>query len=140
MNNKLIIKPKFISQKSFYNKCYIKIKQYNNKAFINIYSYKTLVAIIVIDFRFYPNIVARPITIYLDNSKRNKSYFYSATTLKHIKEALKQVLEPFKSNRLYRITIANKQYNLSILNDITKNKLFEISHNYKFKMKWSDVL
>lgn len=137
MENKLTIKPKFIGQKSFYNKCYIKIKQYNNKAFINIYSYKTLVAIVVINFRLYPSIVARPIAIYLDNTKKNKTYFYSATTLKHVKEALKQVLEPFKYNGLYKITLANKQYNISILNDITKNRLFEISHNYKFKMKWS---
>ena len=77
MENKKMLDTIYLNQKSFYNKAYT--IQENN--ILKLYSYDTLVLTIIF------NIDTKK---YQLNYNINERYLFSQTTLKHIKECLKQ--------------------------------------------------
>ncbi len=90
-NNLYYLQPRFDSRKSFYGKAKVEEKVWDSSTDINLYSYNTLVA---------------TVTEYKSTINHGETYLlpkvygtYSMTTLRHIKEFLRQYGFPAKSKK-----------------------------------------
>lgn len=136
MDNKTILQPKYDTRKSFYNKAYYTTEENSTKTIYKLYSYNTLVAIIEIDKtieQYYNNKVIR---LYLDYTKKDNKNFYSITTLRHVKEFIKQTTDNIRYQNNYTIVYYDNKkilhlYSIEILRKATKKDLFTYALRYE---------
>jgi hypothetical protein len=101
-NNITYLQPKYDTRKSFYNKAYYTTEEINNTIIYKLYSYNTLVLIFEIDKNFNSFYNTKVIRYYLDNNKKDDKNFYSNTTLRHIKEFIKQTIDNINTYLQYQ--------------------------------------
>lgn len=105
--NELI--PIYNNNKSFYKKALYTIEKNNNCITLKLFSYNTLVCIVKIstinNYKIYK---------FSLNYEINKKYLFSVTTLKHIKEFLKQTIPQLKN-----VNITKKYLNSTLKKVIT---------------------
>lgn len=141
MNNITYLIPKYDTRKSFYNKAYFTTEEDNHNIIFRLYSYNTLVMIFEInkDFDNYYN--TKVIRYYLDNNKKDNKKFYSMTTLRHIKEFIKQTIDNINTYLEYQnysiVYYENvnhfELYSIEILKHATKKELFTYALPYNFE-------
>lgn len=109
------------TQKSFYNKASYTREEVAEDLFESVlYSYNSKVAIILTNYK------DKEVLLYLDKNKQNDKKFYSQTTLRHIKEFVKQTVYGLPLN--YDLITDNyKKNNIAMLleKNITKKQLFQ---------------
>ena len=137
-NNRTILQAVHDSAKSFYNKAYYTTEETSTVIVYRLYSYKTLVAILEVNKtgnRYYNQ--NKMITLYLDHKKQDKKNFYSQTTMRHIKELIKQATDEIRYNQDYSIAYYDKNktlhlYSVEVLRKATKQELFKLALDYNF--------
>lgn len=134
--NKTILQAVHDTAKSFYNKANYTREETSTNIIYKLYSYDTLVAILEIGKtieKYYNNKVIR---LYLDHDRQDQKDFYSQTTLRHIKELIKQATDTIRHDPNYTIVHYDKKqilhlYSIELLRDATKKELFKYSLGYK---------
>ena len=137
-NNKIILQAVHDTAKSFYNKAYYTTEETSTVTIYKLYSYKTLVAILEVNKtgnRYYN--YNKMVTLYLNHKKQDKKDFYSQTTLRHIKELIKQATDEIRYNQDYSIAYYDKNktlhlYSIEVLRNATKKDLFKYALGYDF--------
>lgn len=135
-NEKIILKAVHDTAKSFYNKAYYTTEETSTNIVYRLYSYKTLVAILEVSKtgnRYYN--YNKMVALYLDHDRQDQKDFYSKTTLRHIKELIKQATDTIRHDTNYAIAYYDKKkilhlFSLEILRDATKRDLFKYSLQY----------
>lgn len=135
-NNKTILQAVHDTAKSFYNKAHYTKEETSTHIIYRLYSYRTLVAILEVSKtgnRYYN--YNKMITLYLDHDRQTQKDFYSQTTLRHIKELIKQATDTIRHDTEYAIAYYDKKsilhlYSIEILRDATKKDLFQYSLQY----------
>lgn len=128
--NKTILQAVHDTAKSFYNKAYYTTEESSTWVVYRLYSYDTLVAIVEVGKtieKYYNNKVVR---LYLDHDRQNQKDFYSKTTMRHIKELIKQVTDGIRNDSNYTIVYYDKKkilhlYSIEVLRKATKKELFQ---------------
>ena len=136
--NKTILQAVHDTAKSFYNKAYYTTEETSTTILYRLYSYKTLVAILEVNKtgnRYYNQ--NKMITLYLDHDRQDQKDFYSLTTLRHIKELIKQATDEIRYNQDYSIAYYDKNktlhlYSVEVLRKATKQELFKLALDYDF--------
>ena len=136
--NKTILQAVHDTAKSFYNKAYYTTEETSTVTIYRLYSYKTLVAILEVNKtgnRYYNQ--NKMITLYLDHDRQDQKDFYSLTTLRHIKELIKQATDKIRYNQDYSIAYYDKNktlhlYSVEVLRKATKQELFKLALDYDF--------
>lgn len=128
--NKTILQAVHDTAKSFYNKAYYTKEESSTWVVYRLYSYDTLVAIVEVGKtieKYYNNKVVR---LYLDHDRQDQKDFYSKTTMRHIKELIKQVTDGIRNDSNYTIVYYDKKkilhlYSVEVLRKSTKKELFQ---------------
>ena len=104
MDNKIELKAQFDHAKSFYKKAYYTIEEYQksnahnekiNVTAYRLYSYNTLVCEIFKSENTHVNLIEFAYVL-------NHYSFYSVTTLRHLKEFIKQII-PWNNQLIYKL-------------------------------------
>ena len=140
MNNITYLIPKYDARKSFYNKAYFTTEEDNHNIIFRLYSYNTLVMIFEVNKKFDSYYNTKVIRYYLDNNKKDDKNFYSMTTLRHIKEFIKQTIDNINTYLEYQnysiVYYKNvnhfELYSVDILKKATKKELFTYALQYDF--------
>jgi hypothetical protein len=122
------LKAVYDTAQSFYKKAYYTKEQIHfiggEYLKIKLYSYNTKV------MELWYNLEEKNLDFYLDKDNEQNKNFYSKTTIRHIKELLKQFTTLY--NGKIR-TLGNKNeiisYNIEILKDASKKQLFELANH-----------
>ena len=137
MEQKNNLQAVYDTAKSFYNKAYYTKEETTTSIIYKLYSYNSLVAILEVgkDLEVYYN--NKIVRLYLDHDRQNQKDFYSKTTLRHIKEFIKQMTDNIRHNSDYSIVYYDKNKTLhlkskKILRKATKMELFQYALDYDF--------
>lgn len=135
-NNKTILQAVHDTAKSFYNKAYYTTEETSTNIVYRLYSYRTLVAILEVSKtgnRYYN--YNKMVALYLDHDRQDQKDFYSKTTLRHIKELIKQATDTIRHDTNYAIAYYDKNknlhlYSIEVLRNATKKDLFKYALGY----------
>ena len=137
MEQKQELKPIYDTAKEFYKKAFYTKEKTTTSIIYKLYSYNSLVAILEVgkDLEVYYN--NKIVRLYLDHDRQNQKDFYSKTTLRHIKEFIKQMTDNIRHNSDYSIVYYDKNktlhlYSIEILRKATKMELFQYALDYDF--------
>lgn len=135
MEEKIELRPIYDTAQSFYKKAYYTKEENTTSIVYRIYSYNTLVAILEIGKNIEKIYNNKTVRLYLDNNKEEEKDFYSKTTLRHIKELIKQKTDIIRHDTDYAVPYYDKKnilhlYSVEILRNATKKELFEYSLPY----------
>lgn len=135
MEQKNNLQAVYDTAKSFYNKAYYTKEETTTSIIYKLYSYNSLVAILEVgkDLEVYYN--NKIVRLYLDHDRQKQKDFYSKTTLRHIKEFIKQMTDNIRHNSDYAIAYYDKNknlhlYSIEVLRKATKKDLFQYSLGY----------
>ena len=136
-NNKTILQAVHDSAKSFYNKAYYTEDGVSTHTFFDLYSYGTRVASLEVGKNIEKLYNKKIIRLYLNHEKQDKKDFYSKTTIRHLKEFIKQITDDIRDNSEYSIVYYDKNktlhlYSIEILRSATKKDLFKYALGYDF--------
>ena len=127
MNDKQELKAIYDGANSFYKKAYFTREEDEQKEVWTLWSYKSIVT------KIKYNKDTNNLELYLDKNSEYNTDFYSRTTLRHIKELIKQVVFD-EVNAFCSMLVKDKQgliqnYSASILCMANKSMLFEFARH-----------
>lgn len=133
--NKTILQAVHDTAKSFYNKASYTREETDTNIIYKLYSYDTLVAILEIGKNIETHYNNKVVRLYLDHDRQDQKDFYSQTTLRHIKELIKQATDTIRHDTSYTIVYYDKKqnlhlYSIEVLRKATKKDLFLYSLGY----------